>query len=121
MDTLLQLINDPGPVRWVVDILLLPLIAVLLIFALRWFLLRFTLRGEKLERYQNVRKQTSKVAAILLSLMAVTFIWRYRFADLASRTEGSLERREVLLDWMEGTVDAVLATVILFLLKKNSC
>ena len=115
MDTLLQLINDPGPVRWVVDILLLPLIAVLLIFALRWFLLRFAFRGEKFERHQRVRQQTSKIAAILLSLVAVTSIWRNRFADLAGRTEGSLERREVLLDWMEGTVDAVFATVILFL------
>ena len=116
MDTLLQWINEPGPVRWIVDILLLPLIAVLLIFTLRAFLLRFTLRGEKLQGYQKVRRQTTKFLAILFSLVAVTLIWRFRFADLAGRTERSLEQREVLLDWLAGTVNAVIATVFLLFL-----
>ncbi|MCK5446643.1 MAG: hypothetical protein KAJ43_00815, partial [Gemmatimonadetes bacterium] len=114
MDTLLQWINEPGPVRWVVDVLLLPIVAVLLIFALRGFLLRFTLKGEKLQGYQKVRRQTTKYLAILLSLVAVTLIWRFRFADLAGRTERSLEQREVLLDWLAGTVNAVIATAVLF-------
>jgi len=114
MNTLLQWINEPGPIRWVVDILLLPLVAVLLIFTLRAFLLRFTLRGEKLQGYQKVRRQTTKYLAILISLVAVTLIWRFRFADLAGRTERSLEQREVLLDWLAGTVNAVIATAVLF-------
>jgi small-conductance mechanosensitive channel len=114
MDTLLQWINEPGPVRWIVDVLLLPLISVLLIFMLRAFLLRFTLRGEKLQGYQKVRRQTTKYLAILLSFVAVTLIWRFRFADLAGRTERSLEQREVLLDWLAGTVNAVIATAVLF-------
>jgi small-conductance mechanosensitive channel len=113
MDTLLQWINEPGPVRWVVDILLLPLIVVLLIFAIRALLLRFTLRGEKLRGYQRVRRQTTKSLAILLSLVAVILIWRMRFTDLSGRTEQSLQRREVLLDWLGGTVNAVIATIIL--------
>ena len=114
MDTLLQWINEPGPVRWVVDILLLPLVAVLLIFALRALWLRLTLRGENLQGYQKVRRQTTQLLAILFSLVAVTLIWRFRFADLARRTERSLEQREVLLDWLAGTVNAVIATAVLF-------
>ncbi len=77
MDALLQWINEPGLIRWAVDIVALPLVAV------------------------------------LLSLTAVTMIWRYRLEDLAGRTQASVEQREVLVDWLGG---AVIAMVILLLL-----
>ena len=32
METLLQLLNEPGPMRWALDVIVLPAIAVLLIF-----------------------------------------------------------------------------------------
>jgi small-conductance mechanosensitive channel len=116
MDTLLQLLNEPGPVRWVLDVLVFPVVAVLLIFAVRSFLLRFTLQGEKFEGYAKVRRQTTKYIAILVSLAAVTAIWRFRLAELAGRTTESIERREILLDWLGGTVNAIIATVILLIL-----
>ena len=116
MDTLLQWLNDPGPVRWVFDVLVLPTLAVLLIFGIRWLLLRFTLQGERFEGYRKVRGQTTKYFAILISLAVVTVIWRYRLTDLAGRSTESVERREVLLDWMGGTVNALIATVILLIL-----
>jgi hypothetical protein len=53
MDTLVQWMNQPGIAGWIVDILVLPAIAILLIFGVRAFLLRFTLRGEKFEGYQT--------------------------------------------------------------------
>ena len=115
MEAFLQWINEPGPIRWVVDVALLPLIAVLLIFGLRGLLLRFTLQGERFERYRRVQRHTTKFVAILLSLVATTAIWRIRFADLAGRTEQSLEYREVLVDWLGGSVNAVIATAVLLL------
>ena len=115
MDTLLQLLNEPGPIRLVVDIVLVPLIAVLVIFSLRALSLRFALRGEKLQAYQRVRRQISKFVAIILVLVAVTLIWQVRLADLASRTEGSLENHDVVLDWLGGIANAVIATAILVL------
>ena len=116
MDTLVQWMNQPGTAGWIVDILVLPAIAILLIFGVRAFLLRFTLRGEKFEGYQKVRKQTTKVIAILASLAAVTMIWRLRLEQMASRTTESTERREVIVDWMGGTVNALIATVVLLFL-----
>ena len=88
MDTLLQWINEPGPIRWVVDILILPLIAVLLIFGLRALVLPFVLRGEKPETHREIARQAGTFGAILISLLAVTLIWRFRLADLAARSTG---------------------------------
>jgi small-conductance mechanosensitive channel len=115
MDTLLQWINEPGPIRWVVDILILPLIAVLLIFGLRALVLPFVLRGEKPETHREIARQAGTFGAILISLLAVTLIWRFRLADLAARSEGSTAQRQVLFDWLIGSSYAVIATVVLIL------
>ena len=116
METLTQWLDQPGAVGWIVDVVVLPAIAILLIFGARAFLLRFTLRGDKLPGYQKVRRQTTKFIAILASLAAVTVIWRFRLEQMAGRTTESLERREVIVDWMGGTVNALIATVILLFL-----
>ena len=116
MDTFTQWLDQPGAVGWIVDIVVLPAIAIVLIFGARAFLLRFTLRGDKLPGYQKVRRQTTKVIAILASLAAITVIWRFRLEQMAGRTTESLERREVIVDWMGGTVNALIATVILLFL-----
>ncbi len=116
METLTQWLDQPGAVGWIVDIVVLPAIAILLIFGARAFLLRFTLRGDKLPGYQKVRRQTTKIIAILASLAAVTVIWRFRLESMAGRTTTSTARREVLVDWMGGTVNALIATVILLFL-----
>ena len=89
MDTWVQWMNQPGIAGWIVDILVLPAIAILLIFGVRAFLLRFTLRGERFEGYQKVRRQTTKIIAILASLAAVTMIWRFRLDHMAGRTTAS--------------------------------
>jgi small-conductance mechanosensitive channel len=115
MDTLLQWINEPGPIRWVVDILILPLIAVLLIFGLRALVLPFVLRGEKPATHREIARQAATFGAILISLLAVTLIWRFRLADLAARSEGSTAQRQVLFDWLIGSGYAVIATIVLIL------
>ena len=113
MEAFLQWLNQPGLVRWVVDILVLPLVAVLLIFALRALLLRFTLRGEESEAYRKLRRQTTKVIAVILGVVAVAIIWRLSLSDLAGYTEEL--QRDAFLDWMGGAMNAVIATAILLL------
>jgi small-conductance mechanosensitive channel len=116
MDTLSQWMNQPGIAGWIVDVIVLPGLAILLIFGVRAFLLRFTLQGEKYEGYQKIRRHTTKFIAILASLAAVTVIWRFRLEHMAGRTTQSTERREVIVDWMGGAVNALIATVVLLIL-----
>ena len=82
MTTFLQWINEPGIVRVVVDVLLLPLLAVVLIFGLRAALL--TLAARKGGPTEFVRS-VSGFVAVIFSLGAVSVIWHVRLAGLAAR------------------------------------
>jgi small-conductance mechanosensitive channel len=117
MDTLLHWMNEPGPIRWVVDIVLLPAIAVVLTYGLRSLYLRFALKDHQSEAAQQVRRQTSRMLAFLVTLAAVTIIWRLRLQSLAGRADLTLEEREILVNWLGGAVNAVIATAfVVFLL-----
>ncbi len=111
MTTFLQWINEPGAVRVVVDVLLLPLLSVALIFGLRAALLRLIARGDPSDLVRSV----SGFVAVILSLGAVSVIWHVRLAGLAARAGATAEEANVLSDWLVGIADVVLATVVLVL------
>lgn len=116
MDTLIHWINEPGLIRFVVDVVLLPAIAFLLVYGLRSLYLRVALNERQSDSAQQVRRQTSRMLAFLLSLTAVTIIWRLRLRSLAGRADVTLEEREILVDWLGGAVNAVIATAFLVFL-----
>ncbi len=116
MDTLLQWLNEPGPIRLVVDVVVVPILVFALIFAIRAILLRVTVPGRAFRVYEGVRRGTTKVIAILASLLAISFYWDRRIVDLAGRRRESLEQQQALADWLTGSANAVIATVILVLL-----
>lgn len=116
MDTWKQWIYEPGPIRWIVDIVLLPAIVILLTYGLRSLYLRFALKEGQSEAAQQVRRQTTRMLAFLVSLTAVTLVWRLRLRSLAGRADLTDEEREILVDWLGGVVNAVIATALLIFL-----
>ncbi|MFC1530732.1 mechanosensitive ion channel family protein [Gemmatimonadota bacterium] len=113
MDTLLQWINGPGPIRWVVDVLVLPLAAAFLAFGLRALYLRFRLTGDKSEAFRQVRRQSSKIVAFLLTIAAIMLIWRARLEGLVTQTGTSSAQRVILEDWVRGLAWTAVTTLVL--------
>lgn len=116
MDTVMQWINEPGPIRFVVDIVVLPVIAGLLIYGLRSLYLRVALRESQSDAARQVRRQASRALAFLLTLGSVSVIWRARMHSLAGRADVTLEEREALVNWLGGVVNAIIATALLIFL-----
>ena len=116
MDTLLQWINEPGPIRLVVDVVLLPAIAVLLIYGIRLLYLRIALKEGQSEGAKQLRRQASRMLAFIVTLATVFFVWRARLRNLAGRADVTDEQREIMVDWFGGAVNAVIATALLIFL-----
>ncbi len=116
MNALLEMIKETGILRWILDVFVIPLLVLFLIFGLRWVYLRATLREGVSEGGRRVRQQASEITGLLLSLAVVTLYWRSRLAVLAASTAGAAEERAILVDWLGGVTNAVIATVFLVLL-----
>lgn len=116
MDTWIEWINEPGPIRLIVDIVLLPVITVAMTYGLRSLYLRIALKDGQSEAAQLMRRQMSRMLAFIVSLTAVFFIWRLRLQNLAGRADVTDEHREILVDWFGGAVNAVITTALLIFL-----
>ncbi len=118
MDTLMSWINEPGPIRWILDLVVLPLLMVAVVYGLKAILLRFAPVPDEDQIGPDLWRQTLKVLAPVLSLVGVATVWHFRFEDYAHRASSSPEEQMVLLDWGRGIALAVLATITLVLLIK---
>jgi small-conductance mechanosensitive channel len=116
METWIEWINEPGPVRLIVDIVLLPAIAVAITYGLRYTYLRIAFEEGQSEAAQRMRGQMSRMLAFIVSLTAVFFIWRIRLRNLAGRADVTDDQREILVEWFGGAVNAVIATALLIFL-----
>ena len=118
MDSLFNWINDPGPIRWVVDLVALPLLVVAFVYGLKAILLRFGPQAEEDQIGPDFWHRSLTLFAPVSSLVGVVAVWRLRFADLAARASASPEEQAFLVDWLSGIAMALLATIILILLIK---
>lgn len=115
MQTVFEFLNEPGPVRWVLDVLVFPLLAILAIIGLRALFLRIPFEADVFEGYRRVRRQTSKITATILSIAAVGLIWRVRLTDLAQRTADTDAARTAMGELVWGIGKAVLITAAFLL------
>jgi len=115
MDILPPALNEPGWIRWLVDALVLPVLVVALVYGVRWAYLRIVVRASQSEETQEAHRQISRVVALVASVAAVILVWRLRLEELLGRTDAPAERREVLLDWLGGIVNLIIATAVLVL------
>jgi hypothetical protein len=98
MATLMSWINEPGPIRWILDLVVLPLLVVAVVYGLKAILLRFAPVPDEDQIGPDFWRRTLKVLAPVLSLVGVATMWHFRFQDYAKRTTSSPEEQAVLLD-----------------------
>jgi len=119
MNSLLRLINEPGPIRWLVDLVVLPLLVVGVVYGVKAILLRFGPKVGEDDIGPNFFARTIQVLAPVLSLAGVAMVWHNRFADHAARSTGSSAQQQILIDWLRGIAMALLATIVLVLAIKG--
>jgi len=119
MDTLMSWINEPGPIRWIMDLVVLPLLVVGVIYGMKAILLRFGPKIGDDDIGPNFLARSIQVLAPILSLAGIAMVWHNRFADLSARTTGSSADQQVLIDWLRGIAMALLATIVLVLAIKG--
>ena len=119
MDSLLRLINEPGLIRWIVDLVVLPLLVVGLVYGLKAILLRFGPKTGEDDIGPNFFARTIQILAPVLSLAGIATVWHFRFADVAQRTTGSTAQQQGFIDWLKGVAMALLATIVLVLAIKG--
>ncbi|MGW8282218.1 MAG: mechanosensitive ion channel family protein [Gemmatimonadota bacterium] len=118
MDSLMNLINDPGPIRWLTDLVVIPLLVTGLVFGVTALLLRFGPRPDEDQIGPDFFHRSLTLLAPVLSLIGIATAWHFRFRNLAERTSDSPQKQALLVDWLSGLAMALLATVILVLLIK---
>lgn len=118
MDTLLSWINEPGPIRWIVDLVVLPLLVVAIVYGLKAILLRVGPKPEEDQIGPDFWRRSLTLLAPVASLVGIATVWNHRFADLAARTNVSPGEESVLVEWTWGIAMTLLATIVLVLLIK---
>ena len=115
---LMSWINEPGLIRWIVDLVALPILVVGIVYGLKAVLLRFGPKPDEDQIGPNFWRRSLTLLAPVASLIGIATVWNLRFADLAMRTSASAERQLVLVEWATGIAMALLATIVLALLIK---
>ena len=118
MDTLMRWINEPGLIRWIVDLAVLPILVVGVVYGLKAVLLRFGPKPDEDQIGPDFWRRSLKLLAPVASLIGIATMWNLRFADLAVRASESAELELVLIEWATGIAMALLATIVLVLLIK---
>ena len=118
MDTVMSWINEPGPIRWILDLAVFPLLVVGFVYGLKAVLLRVGPKPDEDQIGPDFWRRSLKLLAPVASLIGIASFWNLRFADLAVRTSESAERQLVMVEWATGIAMALLATIVLVLLIK---
>jgi small-conductance mechanosensitive channel len=116
MNAMLDWLNDPGPIQWIVDLVLVPVLSASVVYGLRSLYLRFALKDQQSDAARQIRRQTSRMLAFLVTVAAVTLVWRFRLQSLAGRADVTPQEREILVDSLGGAANAVTATAVLVFL-----
>ena len=118
MNTVLSWINEPGIVRWIVDLVALPILVVALVYGVKSILLRVGSKPDEDQIGPDFWRRSLSLLAPVASLIGIATVWNLRFNDLAVRTSGALGGDAVLVEWAAGIAMALLATIFLVLLIK---
>jgi small-conductance mechanosensitive channel len=118
MNTLMNWINEPGLIRWIVDLVVLPVLVVGVVYGLKAILVRVGPTPEADQIGPDFWRRSLTLLAPVASLIGVASLWQFRFADLANRASLDPGRQLVLVEWTAGIAMALLATIVLALLIK---
>lgn len=118
MDTLMSWINEPGLVRWMVDLLVLPILIVAVVYGIKAVLLRIGPKPAEDQIGPDFWHRSLSLLAPVASLIGIAAVWNLRFSDLAERASSAPEAQGVLIEWAAGIAMALLATLVLVLLIK---